>query len=79
MADLQYVALKRLRIGDGFREVGESVPEAKDWKNVASYVSRGELAVVGAEPGLSPSTRGLGEARTPRGTSPTQVIKNPKE
>lgn len=41
-----YVAQKRLRVGDGYREPGEKVPEAADWMNVSAYIDRGMIALV---------------------------------
>jgi len=42
----QYVAGRRLKIGHGFREVGEPVPEAAGWKHLASYLSSGSVKIV---------------------------------
>ena len=46
----------RLMVGDTYREVGEAVPEAETWKNVASYLASGQL--VGA-PGDSSDEKAL--------------------
>ena len=41
-----YVAVRRLRIGDGWREGGEPVPEAVTWNLVESLVRAGEIREV---------------------------------
>lgn len=33
-----YLALRRLKIGDGYREIGEEVPEAAGWRNLRSLL-----------------------------------------
>ncbi len=33
----------RLKVGDGYREVGDAVPEAEHWPNLSSYLSAGVL------------------------------------
>jgi hypothetical protein len=38
-----FVAKKPLLVGDGYRDVGELVPEAVTWSNVDAYVARGDL------------------------------------
>lgn len=46
---LSYVALKRMRIGEDFREIGAEVPEARTWRNAHNYVSAGYLAILGTK------------------------------
>lgn len=41
-----YRAVRRLRIGDGWREPGELVPEAATWRLVESLVRAGEMEEV---------------------------------
>jgi hypothetical protein len=42
-----YVARKRLKMGDNvWREPGDEVPEACDWRNLHSYLSSGALVLV---------------------------------
>ena len=43
---MAYVACKRLKIGHGFREIGELVPEAETWRNLRVYLDNGSVAVV---------------------------------
>lgn len=38
---MNYVALRRLKVGSSYRERGELVPEAASWKNVRAYISQG--------------------------------------
>ncbi len=51
-----YVALRRLKVGDGWREPGDPVPEAATWRNLRAYLGAGQVAEVpdeesaGAEP-----------------------------
>lgn len=46
MGDMTYVALKKLKVGDGYRYKGDEVPEAKDWNNLQAYIAQGAIAVV---------------------------------
>ena len=41
-----YVARRRLKIGDEWREPGEEVPEAATWRNLHSYLSSGAVTLV---------------------------------
>jgi hypothetical protein len=43
--NITYVALKRLKIGAGWREPGEEVPEARRWRNVQAYINRSMLSI----------------------------------
>lgn len=44
---LSYVALRRLKVGAGWRNPGDAVPEAAHWRNLHNYISAGYLRVVG--------------------------------
>lgn len=46
MGDMTYVALKKLKVGDGYRYPGDEIPEAKDWNNLQAYIAQGSVAVV---------------------------------
>lgn len=46
---VRYFALKRLKVGDGYREPGDEVPEAHGWRNVQAYINRSMLTVVPAQ------------------------------
>ena len=46
MAELTYVMLKPRKVGAGIRHVGELVPEAEEWRNRNSYISRGVISAV---------------------------------
>jgi hypothetical protein len=46
---VRFVALRRLRVGDGYREPGEEVPEAADWRSLSAYVNTGHIAVIAEE------------------------------
>lgn len=52
---LTYVALKRLKVGNEYRIPGELVPEAKEWRNRASWINTGHIAPV-EEPALENET-----------------------
>ena len=57
---MAYVACKRLKIGHGFREIGELVPEAETWRNLRIYLDNGSLAVVpnsGTTAGVPPTEK----------------------
>ena len=41
-----YVARKRLKVGDEWREPGEPIPEAATWRNLHSYLSSGAVMLV---------------------------------
>jgi len=41
-----YVAARRLKIGDSFREPGEPVPEAVNWRNLREHLDLGNLTMV---------------------------------
>ena len=41
-----YVARKRLKVGDEWREPGEEIPEAAGWRNLHSYLSSGAVTLV---------------------------------
>ena len=43
---MQYVAKRRLKIGDKTREIGEVVPEAQSWSRAESWVRTGFLTEV---------------------------------
>lgn len=45
---VRYFALKRLKVGDGYREPGDEVPEAHGWRNVQAYINTSKLVVVPA-------------------------------
>lgn len=54
MPTIKYVAGRRLRVGDGYKEYGEPVPEAASWKNLEAHLSSGAIkAVVVDEPTVS--------------------------
>lgn len=40
---MSFIALKRMKVGDGHREYGEPIPEAADWKPMilAAYQASG--------------------------------------
>ena len=40
-ARFTYIARRRLKVGDGWREVGEEVPEASTWPNRQAYLDQG--------------------------------------
>lgn len=43
-----YVALRRLSVNGTVRNPGDAVPEAANWRNLANYISSGQIAIVGA-------------------------------
>lgn len=43
---MRYVALKRMKVGNGYREPGEDVPEAASWRNLQAYLNRFMLQAV---------------------------------
>ena len=43
---MAYIALRRLAIGNGWREPGEPVPEAATWPNLAPWISGGYVKEV---------------------------------
>jgi len=47
---MRYVAHRRLKLGTGFREIGDEVPEAQEWKNLSTYLRLGWIV---EEPGES--------------------------
>lgn len=42
---VKYLAGKRLKVGDSFREVGDEVPEAASWPTLRAYISMGHIVV----------------------------------
>jgi hypothetical protein len=44
--DIQYVALKPMKVNGVAVARGDIVPEANDWRNVHNYVSAGFLAII---------------------------------
>lgn len=64
-ATLNYVALKRMQVGDEVRMPGDLVPEAGTWKNLHNYLSAGYVAVIGGpttHPGVRNSKSHIGKA-----------------
>lgn len=43
---ITYYALKRIQVGDDWREPGDLVPEASTWSFLQAYVGQGEIAPV---------------------------------
>lgn len=41
----EYIAGKRLKIGDGWREPGQPVPEAAHWRTLQAYINSGAVIV----------------------------------
>jgi hypothetical protein len=52
MPAYQYVALSRLKVGDGYREPGEPVPEASMWPNLRHYISTGQVEEIPVPDGV---------------------------
>lgn len=36
-----FIARRRLKIGDGYRQIGEEVPEAAGWRNLRTFIRLG--------------------------------------
>jgi hypothetical protein len=58
---LTYVALTRLKVGTSFREAGELVPEAANWRNLTNYLNSGYLAVISENPAQRKTSVGKAE------------------
>ena len=43
---MAYVAGKRLKIGEGWRQKGELVPEAEAWNHIESWLASGEIVFI---------------------------------
>ena len=55
MAEMEYVALRRIKIGpNDVRLPGDPVPEAKGWKNLPTYLSNGYIAATPVAGGTAP-------------------------
>lgn len=59
----------RLKVGDGYREVGDPIPEAADWTNLRAYLQSGLVIAIEApddgpvvETSSSEAADDLGEA-----------------
>ena len=42
---VRYLAGKRLKVGDSWREVGDEVPEAASWPTLQAYINMGHVVV----------------------------------
>lgn len=40
-----YIAQKRLKVGEGWREPGDPVPEAAHWRTLRVYLENGSLVI----------------------------------
>jgi hypothetical protein len=45
-ARFTWIARRRLKVGDGWREVGDEVPEAETWPNRQAYLNEGHIEEV---------------------------------
>ena len=43
---VKYIAGKRLKVGDGYREIGDEVPEAAGWRTLSAYLNTGAIKEV---------------------------------
>lgn len=48
---MKYVALKPLLVGDGWRQPGQEVPEAANWRNLQAYLNTFRIQAVPVVPG----------------------------
>jgi len=66
---MAYIAGKRLKIGGEFREPGDPVPEAAEWKNLKTKISAGLIIV---------ASNGVNEEKAKEQVKPKAVIKKPE-
>lgn len=67
---MKYYALKRLKVGNGYREPGDEVPEAAGWRNIQAYLNKFMIQAVpvsneGVEGGVDLSQQ-AGRTESPR-------------